>query len=166
MSNGSCNTSVLQTVVQTSFHDFILSAKMCRGIFRHHVPQFSFSPLRAGLRTKCQVAASCSITLPPFCGRGKQKSLQSINRKGQTQMFRWKTDDTKNLVEYSTSGICLLATTGCSIFQRKKISSVAVTVQHRCRIAKGGDIKWLNIITPRPGITQRQGSSIWFCTFQ
>lgn len=78
----------------------------------------------------------------PFLQRGEtKKSLQSINRKGQTQMFCWKNDGSESLAEYSTSGICLLATTACSIFQREEISSVALTAQHRCHMAEGWEIK-------------------------
>lgn len=72
---------------------------------------------------------------PIFAAGGEQKSLQSINRKGQTQMFPWKTDDTKSLVEYSTSGICLLVTTS-SIFQQKEISSITLTVLQRRHMAE------------------------------
>lgn len=129
MHNGSCNTSTLQM----SFGDFTLSTQMCWGRLRHHVSHFSFSPLRARLRTKCQVTASCSITQPHFCSRGRQKKSPVNKQKGQTQMFHWKTDDTKSLAEYSTSGICLLVTTRRSIFQQKNITSIALTVQHRCR---------------------------------
>lgn len=68
-------------------------------------------------------------------------------------MFCWKTDDTKKtkriFIEYSTSAICLLATVACSIFQQEKISSVALTVQHRCHTAKGQEMKRVNVITKR-----------------
>lgn len=58
-----------------------------------------------------------------------EKNPQSINRKGQTQMFPCKTDDTESPAEYSTSDICLHVTTSRSIFQPKKITSITLTVR-------------------------------------
>lgn len=66
-------------------------------------------------------------------------------------MVRPKTDDTQSLVEYSTSGICLPATTACSIFQRRETSSVTLTEPRRCRAAKGREIKRRDITTATQG---------------
>lgn len=86
--------------------------------------------------------ALCSLI---FAAGRDIKSLQSINRKGQTQMFPCKTDDTKSLVEYPTSGICFPVTTSPSIFQPKEISSITVTVQHGLHMATGREMKVFNI---------------------
>lgn len=95
-----------------------------------YVSPFSFCPLRSGLTTKCQVTARCSVMEPDSCSRGRRIRHQSIKRKGQTQMFPHKTDDTNNLVEYSTSGICHRVTTSGSIIQQKEMSSIMSTVPH------------------------------------
>lgn len=59
-------------------------------------------------------------------------------------MFPCKTDDTKSLVEYSATGICLLVATSRSIFQRKKIGSITLTM-HRIQMAEGREVKVFNI---------------------
>lgn len=70
-------------------------------------------------------------------------------------MFRCKTDDTKSLVEYSTTGICLLVATSRSIFQQKKIGSITLTKQ---RTRMGGEMKALNI-KRREDLNERRGSA-------
>lgn len=64
---------------------------------------------------------------PDSCSSGRRIRHQSIKRKGQTQTFPHKTDDTNNLVEYSTSGICHRVTTSGSITQQKEMSCIVST---------------------------------------
>lgn len=67
---------------------------------------------------------------PDSCSSGRRIRHQSIKRKGQTQTFPHKTDDTNNLVEYSTSGICHRVTTSGSITQQKEMSCIVSTAPH------------------------------------
>lgn len=100
-----------------------------RRLFQYVSP-FSFSALRSGLTTKCQVTALRSVMEPDSCSSRRRIRHQSIKRKGQTQMFPHKTDDTNNLVEYSTSGICHRVTTSGSIIQQKEMSCIVSPAPH------------------------------------
>lgn len=51
---------------------------------------------------------------------GKKKPHVNKQKRSDPGQFVPKTDDTRSLVEYSTSGICLTANEACSIFQRQE----------------------------------------------